>query len=141
MLKLRLRLQHQHRHSTSMVQLFNMTTEIKILGVTITSTLNWSVHADQVRTKISRMSGVLQRFGCTLDSHTRLRIFNAFILPHVLYCLPVWGNLPTSHCDLFNRSLLRCAKMIQRNVRTELGIHTMLLVSCHLNNLSFFVMC
>ena len=42
-----------------------MTTEIKILGVTITSTLNWSVHVDQVRTKISRMSGVLQRFGCT----------------------------------------------------------------------------
>ena len=101
-----------------------MTTEIKILGVTIISTLNWSVHADQVRKKISRMSGVLQWFGCTQDSHSRLRIFNAFILPHVLYCLPVWGNLPTSHCDLFNRSLLRCAKMIQRNVRTELNRDT-----------------
>ena len=82
-----------------------VTTGRKILGVTITSTLNSSVHADQVRTKISRMSGVLQRFGCTLDSHTRLRIFNAFILPNVLYCLPVWGNLPTSHCDLFNSVL------------------------------------
>ena len=94
--------------------------ELKLLRVTFTSTLNWTVHTDIIRTKISRISGVLQRFGCTLNMH----VFNAFITPHILCCLPVWGNLPVSHYHLFDRTMLRCAKMIQRNVHAELDNNT-----------------
>ena len=40
------------------------TEQIKILGVTFNSLLSWSTHSNNVRMKISRMSGTLQRFGC-----------------------------------------------------------------------------
>ena len=63
-------------------------------------------------------------FGCMLDSLTCQRVFNAFIMSHILYSLPVWGNLPVSHCHLFDRKLLRCAKMIQQNVHAELDNNT-----------------
>ena len=102
----------------------SLVNELKLLGITFTFTLDWTVHADIIRTKILHMSGVLQRFGCTLDLLTRQRVFNAYIMPHILYYLPVWGNLTVSHCHLFNRTLLGCAKMIQRNVHAELDNNT-----------------
>jgi hypothetical protein len=88
--------------------------ETKILGVTFNSSLCWMSHSNNIRAKISRMSGVLQRFGGALDSLTRKRLFQAFILPHFLFCLPVWGNLELSSCRALDNCLLRCARLIQR---------------------------
>ena len=45
--------------------------EMKILGILFTSSFDWLKQANLVRAKISRMSGVLQRFGCTLGTLTR----------------------------------------------------------------------
>ena len=35
---------------------------------------------------------VLNRFGCSLNMHTRQKILQAFIVPKLVYCLPVWGH-------------------------------------------------
>ena len=95
--------------------------EMKILGILFTSSFDWLKQATLVRTKIFRMSGVLQRFGCTLDTLTRQRVFKAFIMPHVLLCLPVWGNLSDANCRLFDNSLLRCVKLILHNPKAALN--------------------
>ena len=48
--------------------------EMKILGVTFTTTLSWFNHANKVRSKFSRMSRIYAS-GCALDGYTRQRIF------------------------------------------------------------------
>ena len=55
------------------------------------------------------------RFGCALNSLTKKRIFQAYILPHVLFCLPVWGNLNISQRHLLDNCLLHFARLIMRN--------------------------
>ena len=52
----------------------SMVTEMKILGILFTSSFDWLKQETLVRAKISRMSSVLQRFGCTLDTLTRQSI-------------------------------------------------------------------
>ena len=98
--------------------------ELKILGVTFNSALNWSAHSYNVRTKISRMVGMLQRFGCTLDGLTRKRIFQAFILPHVIFCLPIWGTVELTQQRQIDICLLRSAKLIQRDHKLTFSLET-----------------
>ena len=98
---------------------------MKILGIYLfTSSFDWLKETTQVRAKISRMSGVLQRFGCTLDTLTRQRVFNIFIMLHVLFRLPVWGNLSDANCRLFDNSLLRCVKLILRSPKAVINKDT-----------------
>ena len=64
--------------------------EMRILGVTFTTTLSLTNYANIVRSKIFRMLDILQRFGCALDGLTRPCIFQAFIQPNILFCMLVW---------------------------------------------------
>ena len=98
--------------------------ELKILGVIFTSSIDWTTHSNAVWTKVNRMAGVLRRFGSSLNCTARLRIFHAFILPHVKYCLPIWGNMLQSHCTVFDSTIRRCAQLIQRNPRATLNSQT-----------------
>ena len=46
---------------------------VKDIGVTITSELNWSVHAKNVRQSVTKIILVLNRFGCSFTSDVRCR--------------------------------------------------------------------
>ena len=92
----------------------------RIFSITFTSSLDWTIHANSVRSEFSTLTGVLQRFCCSLDSLTRQKIFRAFIMPKILYCLPVWGNMPLTHCTAFDNSLLRCVKLITQRTYAKL---------------------
>ena len=92
--------------------------ELKILGVIFTSSFDWTIRSNAVRTKVNRMAGVLRRFSSSLNCTTRLRIFHAFILLHVKYCLL------QSHCKAFDNTIRRCAQLIQRNPRATLNSQT-----------------
>ena len=65
---------------------------LKILGITISFDLNWNCHIDHVAKKVSSKIGALHRFGHSLNSCTRQRLHDTFLLPHFLYCISVWGN-------------------------------------------------
>ena len=49
----------------------NTVHEMRIIGVTLSSDLKWSTHALNVRASVSKMVGVLNRFGCSLNIRTR----------------------------------------------------------------------
>ena len=72
-------------------------TELTILCVIFSSVLSWRLHANKVRAKVVSRQGVMRRFGRALDVHTRLRLYNAFIKPCFMFCLPVWGNASLWH--------------------------------------------
>lgn len=85
---------------------------LTILGVDISSDLSWSRHAQKVRGKLSGRLAVLRRLGGSLNTNTRRQIFNGFVKPHLLYCLPVWGNTPLTCQRHFDKLLTKAARFI-----------------------------
>ena len=66
-----------------------LVTELRLLGVTFSVDLSWSVQSSKVRTSISRMIGVINRFGTSVNCITCRCVLTAFVLPKLTYCLPV----------------------------------------------------
>ena len=65
---------------------------IALLGVAIDDELNFTKHINNVCTKAARKERVLMRFRNLIPTEAKLRIFKAFILPHVTYCHIVWHH-------------------------------------------------
>ena len=85
---------------------------LAILGVTISFDLNWNCHIDHVAKKVSSKTGALHRFGHSLNSCTRQRLHNTFLLPHFLYSISVWGNCSKFAEHQLDRSMKRCKRFI-----------------------------
>ena len=94
---------------------------IKILGVTLTDNLSWDTRAKHVQSVVNSMIGVLRRFSSSLNTDARLKIFNAFILPPITYCLPVWGNGSATATSKLDRCLLQSVRIILNNSAAELN--------------------
>jgi hypothetical protein len=93
-------------------QALNNVENIRILGVTITSKLDWTEHGQSVCAKMNGRLCVLRRLGHVLNMRSRLQLFNAFIKPHLQYCLPVWGNCSVALQHAFDKTLIRCVRYI-----------------------------
>ena len=46
----------------------------------------------QVRTKVGQLLGVLGRASAVLGGGSLLSLYNGLVLPHLQYCLMVWGD-------------------------------------------------
>ncbi len=89
--------------------------EVRVLGVTIVSGLTWSVHARRTQQSVARMVGVLNRFGSALNTTCRRRILQAFILPKLNHCTPVWCWLNKGSSDAFDITLQRAGRIVLRD--------------------------
>ena len=82
-------------HNSPDIQFFmdgkqlQLVSELTILGVTFSQSLNWHNHVTNKRAKIASMTGILQRLGGDLDMKSRQSIITSFIVPHVSYYLNV----------------------------------------------------
>ena len=86
--------------------------QLALLGVTITSDLSWLSHLRLVQAKISSRLEVIRRFGRCLNAKTRLLVSNAYVQPHLSYCLPVWGNTNAVAVRELDNVLIRCLRTI-----------------------------
>ena len=62
------------------------------LGVSIDSSLTWKSHVDKVISKISPTVGIISRIRHYVPKSSLLLIYNSLILPHLSYCIEIWGN-------------------------------------------------
>jgi hypothetical protein len=83
---------------------------IKFLGVILDSKLSWRQHISQVCLTISRNIGVMSKLRYKLPDSAMLLLYNALILPHLMYCNIVWGGAGKS---LFERLF----KLQKRSIR------------------------
>ena len=66
--------------------------QFNFLGVVINSTLKWDKHIAHISLKISRATGVIFRLRRIYPSEILLTLYNSLILPHLSYCILVWGS-------------------------------------------------
>ena len=83
---------------------------VKFLGVWIDEGLKWTAHIDKVRNKVSQLLGVIGRAGTSLGGRAIHSLYNGIVLPHLQYCLIVWGDFQGSRNKIVGSNLLRLQK-------------------------------
>lgn len=65
---------------------------IKFLGINIDDKLNWKVHINILKTKISKRIAILCKIKTSVNKNTLYILYNSLILPYLSYCVEIWGN-------------------------------------------------
>ena len=78
---------------------FPVEDSLDLLGVTIGNHLNFNKHVSLVCKKVNNQLNVIIRFRNLICTATKLKLYNAFILPHFLYRSTVWYSCSTLNCD------------------------------------------
>ena len=85
--------------------------------------MSWTGQIDQVRAKVGRLLGVLGRAGAVLGGRTLLSLYNGLVLPHLQYCLMVWGDFQGGRNVTLAGSLLRYQKRLAGLVAGKRGLY------------------
>jgi hypothetical protein len=64
---------------------------VKLLGVMIDENLDWNLHMNHVKKKISKGNYLLWRYKKQLTIGMKKIIYNSFIKCHLTYCVCTWG--------------------------------------------------
>jgi hypothetical protein len=59
---------------------------------------------------VRHLLGVLGRIRADLDEHLLLSLYNSMILPHLQYCLMVWGDFEAGRNRAYGETLLKLQK-------------------------------
>ena len=78
---------------------FPVEDSLDLLGVTIDNHLNFNKHISSVCKNVNNQLNVIIRFRNLICTATKLKLYNAFILPHFLYFSTVWHFCSTRNSD------------------------------------------
>ena len=88
----------------------------RYLGITLTSKMSYAEHIEGVVGRISRFSGIFYNLKFILPMAVLKMLYNAFIVPHVLLHIEIWGSAPLVHMsklDIKLNTLLRILMGVQ----------------------------
>ena len=71
--------------------------EYKYLGLILTSTMSFAPHIDHVCTQVSRYTGLFYHLQKSFPRQILMLLYNAFILPHFILHIEIWGSVPDCH--------------------------------------------
>ena len=66
--------------------------ETKLLGITLSHTLSWSKHVDNVVSKMGRAVSVTRRISKGLPTDVIRQVLNALVLSQLDYCFVIWSS-------------------------------------------------
>lgn len=84
--------------------------QCKYLGIIIDNKLTWKPHIDYVHSKLLKFTSIFYKLRWKLSSAVLRILYFAFVYPHLLYGVEVYGNCYRSHIDkliILNNKLLR----------------------------------
>ena len=91
-------------------ELVKRSSGVRFLGVWVDEGLKWTGQIDRVRRKVSQLLGVIGRAGTVLGGGQLLTLYNSMVLPHLQYCLVVWGDFQEGRNIVVAEGLLRLQK-------------------------------
>ena len=74
----------------------NDDTSIKFLGVSLTENLTWKAHINNLCSKVSKGLFHINKVKNILPKSAIKNLYYSLIHCHFNYCLPIWGNSPSS---------------------------------------------
>ena len=64
----------------------------KVIGVVVDENLLWREHANVFFKKVSQTLALFRRIKHFLPKWSKIMFYNAYIMPHLDYCVTVWGD-------------------------------------------------
>ena len=92
---------------------------IKFLGVIVSDNLNWDAHKLHIQQKIQKSLGILYRCRQIMNIEECINMYKTFIVPYLMYCLPVWGGTVSSQHDPIIKSQNKVLRILTTTKRTE----------------------
>ena len=113
----------KYKDNTGEVHMNNVVLErvksTKFLGVIVDDNLNWAEHKLYIKQKIQRSLGILYKCRQIMNLEECINMYNSFIVPYLLYCLPVWGHTLNSRNDPIIKVQSRVLRVLTTTGRTE----------------------
>ena len=78
-------------------QQINCSQHVQFLGITVDEYVSWKYHLDNVCTKVSRSVGIISKLRYFLPQQTLVTLYNAIVMPHLMYCNIAWGHTFRTH--------------------------------------------
>jgi hypothetical protein len=70
---------------------------VKILGVTVDKHMLWGDHIENIAAKLSSMNYLLYNIRAFLSKDLLCLFYNSYFLPHLTYCMNIWGQAAEVH--------------------------------------------
>ena len=86
-------------------KLIENVTFFNFLGIYLDQTLSWNNHVNMVKSKLSKIIGVLYRLKHIFPQNVLLSIYNSLFISHVNYGLLLWGSKAASICNLQKKAI------------------------------------
>jgi len=93
----------------------------KYLGIIIDSDISWKEHIDFVYKKIIKFTSIFYKIRTNLNAHVLKMLYFAFVYPHLLYGIEIYGNTNPSNIyrlKILNNKILRILQ--NRSRRTHI---------------------
>ena len=89
--------------------------EIKFLGVILDSHLTWDKHIFNIRNKISKSIGIINKTKRIVSQKTMLALYYSFVYPYLVYAIELWGSSSSQNLNI----LYKLQKKILRIMKNE----------------------
>ena len=93
----------------------------KFLGLTIEDNLSWSLHINNISSKISKSLGLMYKAKKVLPGLDLLPLYYSYIFPYLIYALPIWGGSSPMKLQPILKNLKRAIR-IMANVKQRQSI-------------------
>ena len=100
-----------HRYQVGGTEI-DHTFEEKDLGVVIDSELTFADHIVQKVKKANSIVGIIRRSFASLPKHTFVKLFTAFVRPHLEYGQPIWSPHLRKYIKLIEDVQIRATKLV-----------------------------
>ena len=77
--------------------IINSTNKHHLLGITYDNSMTFKFHISNLMLKLSRIVSLLYQVKDYVPPYVLLILYNAHVLPHFQYCIPIWGNTYPTH--------------------------------------------
>ena len=93
----------------------------RFLGIWVDEGLRWTGQIERVRSKVGQLLGVLGRARAVLGGPAVLSLYNGLVLPHLQYCLMVWGDFKEGRNLTLGGVLLKYQKRLMGLIAGKRG--------------------
>ena len=83
---------------------------VKFLGIWVDERLRWTEQASKIKRKVNQLLGVLGRARAVLASDSLRVLYSSLVLPHLQYCLMVWGDFSGDGNGSLGKNILSAQK-------------------------------
>ena len=78
-------------------KVIHRTNQHNLLGITYDDNMIFKFHKSNLILKLSRIVFLLYQVKDFVPNHVLTILYNAHVLPHLQYCIPIWCNTYPSH--------------------------------------------